>query len=149
MRRGWWKLPVLAVAGCLAYVELRGHLPGAASLGAVLRHAGPWWLVAAAQPAGVGRSGRLTTVAELGRRRRRRSRRSPTRRGRLSSQAAASAISWGVGEAGGRHLPRHRAAPPGRAGRRRSAEMRLRYGATGRPEHRYRRPALPDYPEVS
>jgi len=46
MRRGWWKLPVLAVAGCLAYVELRGHLPGAASLGAVLRHAGPWWLVA-------------------------------------------------------------------------------------------------------
>ena len=50
MRRGWWKLPVLAVAGCLAYVELRGHLPGAASLGAVLRHAGPWWLVAAAQP---------------------------------------------------------------------------------------------------
>jgi len=47
MRRGWWKLPVLAVAGCLAYVELRGHLPGAASLGAVLRHAGPWWLVAA------------------------------------------------------------------------------------------------------
>jgi two-component system CitB family response regulator len=30
-----------------------------------------------------------------------------------------------------------------------TAEMRLRYGATGRPEHRYRWLALPDYPEVS
>ena len=47
MRSGWWKLPVLAVAACLAYVELRGHLPSAASLGAALRHARPWWLAAA------------------------------------------------------------------------------------------------------
>ena len=40
---------------------------------------------------------------------------------------------------------RHLAAPA-RDG---SAEMRLRYGTTDRPEHRYRRPALPDYPEAS
>jgi len=45
--RGWWKLPVLALAGCLAYVELRGHLPSAAAMWAALRHARPWWLAAA------------------------------------------------------------------------------------------------------
>jgi len=38
---------VLALAGCLAYVELRGHLPSAGAMWAALRHAGPWWLAAA------------------------------------------------------------------------------------------------------
>ena len=37
-----------------------------------------------------------------------------------------------------RHRPGHRPALPRRAGRDGTAEMRLRYGATGRPEHRYR-----------
>ncbi|MCU7724336.1 YbhN family protein [Actinoplanes sp. KI2] len=45
--RGWWKLPVLAVAACLAYVELRGHLPGAGEMWAALRHADRGWLAAA------------------------------------------------------------------------------------------------------
>ena len=47
IHRGWWKLPVLALAGCLAYVELRGHLPSSGAMWAALRHAGAWWLAAA------------------------------------------------------------------------------------------------------
>jgi uncharacterized membrane protein YbhN (UPF0104 family) len=46
-RRGWWRLPVLALAACLGFVELRGHLPNAGSTWTAVQHAGAGWLLAA------------------------------------------------------------------------------------------------------
>lgn len=46
-RPGWWRLPVLAVAGGLAVFELRGRLPSLPAVWAALHHAAPGWLVAA------------------------------------------------------------------------------------------------------
>jgi uncharacterized membrane protein YbhN (UPF0104 family) len=64
IHRGWWKLPVLAVAGCLAYVELRGHLPTATAMWSALRQAGRWWLAAALALQAVS----MLAFAEQGRR---------------------------------------------------------------------------------
>ncbi|AEV84190.1 hypothetical protein ACWT_3167 [Actinoplanes sp. SE50] len=46
-RGGWWKLPVLALAGCLAVHELQGHLPGVAATWTALRQTRAGWLTAA------------------------------------------------------------------------------------------------------
>ena len=44
-RRGWWRLPVLAVAGCLAVFELRGHAAAAAAAVLIYRLLSCWILL--------------------------------------------------------------------------------------------------------
>jgi uncharacterized protein (TIRG00374 family) len=47
IRRRWWRLILLTVGIILAVVELRGHLPNAASTWTALRRASPAWLLTA------------------------------------------------------------------------------------------------------